>query len=111
MTGVTKDHKDIDLLKYVLFFWPLEETRVYLLLKRLDHRLRSIAVSKRFTDAEVLSPDFLQTVYEAMEVLCPLVQCINEVRLGLSEFANPFANGGLITHHCPDDNAHPSRNR
>ncbi|KAI5476164.1 hypothetical protein MNV49_000382 [Pseudohyphozyma bogoriensis] len=56
LEGVTKEHPDIDLLK-----------------------LRSIAVSTRFTDEEVLSPDFHKTVEKALEAVCPFVMCLNEM--------------------------------
>ncbi|KAM0787763.1 hypothetical protein ACM66B_003820 [Microbotryomycetes sp. NB124-2] len=55
--GVTKDHKDIDLLK-----------------------LRSVAVDHTFTDEQVLSPTFLDDhVLPVMKALAPFVQLLNEI--------------------------------
>ena len=53
---IGKDHKDIDLLK-----------------------LKTIAVSCRFEDDEVLSEGFIGLVEERVKVLVPFVQIINEV--------------------------------
>jgi len=52
--GVDKDHKDIDLLK-----------------------CRSFVVVHQFTDKEVLSPDFRQTIMEVVKAAKPLVYCMN----------------------------------
>lgn len=53
--GVPKDHKDIDLLK-----------------------CRSFVVLHQFTDEEVLSPNFGQTVMEVVKAAKPLVYCMND---------------------------------
>jgi len=53
--GVAKDHKDIDLLK-----------------------CRSFVVLHQFTDDEVLSPNFGQTVMEVAKAVKPLVYCMND---------------------------------
>ncbi|KAF9045027.1 hypothetical protein BJ165DRAFT_1474861 [Panaeolus papilionaceus] len=53
--GVDKDHKDIDLLK-----------------------CRSFAVVHRFTDSEVLEPDFKEKLGQVARVLRPLVHCLND---------------------------------
>jgi len=53
--GVAKDHKDIDLLK-----------------------CRSFVVVHQFTDEEVLSPNFGQTVMEVAKAAKPLVYCMND---------------------------------
>lgn len=53
---VTKDHPDIDLLK-----------------------LKTIAVSCRFEDDEVLSNNFVNLLEERIKVLVPFVQLINDV--------------------------------
>jgi len=54
--GVPKDHKDIDLLK-----------------------CRSFAVSHRFTDSEVLEPDFRHKVGMVARVMQPFVHCLNDM--------------------------------
>ncbi|KAK4047714.1 hypothetical protein OIV83_005222 [Microbotryomycetes sp. JL201] len=55
--GVTKEHKDIDLLK-----------------------LRSVAVDHYFTDEQVLSPTFLDDhVVPCMKALAPFVQLLNDI--------------------------------
>lgn len=54
--GIDKKHPDIDLLK-----------------------LKSIVVDTHFTDAQVLSPDFLETLFKVYEIAAPFVQCINEM--------------------------------
>ncbi|GAA6024398.1 hypothetical protein JCM8202_004700 [Rhodotorula sphaerocarpa] len=56
LPGVDKTHKDIDLLK-----------------------CRSFCVETHFTDEQVLSDEFLQTVKNAMEVAVPFVHQINEM--------------------------------
>ena len=53
---VTKDHPDIDLLK-----------------------LKTIAVSCRFEDEEVLSENYISLIEERVKVLVPFVQLINDV--------------------------------
>ncbi|KAJ7628657.1 hypothetical protein FB45DRAFT_918896 [Roridomyces roridus] len=54
--GIAKDHADIDLLK-----------------------CRSFCVARTFTDAEVLSSDFKNTLVEMVGVLRPLVHCLNDM--------------------------------
>ncbi|KIM36258.1 hypothetical protein M413DRAFT_449309 [Hebeloma cylindrosporum] len=54
--GVDKDHKDIDLLK-----------------------CRSFAVVHRFTDSEVLAPDFKEKLADVARVMQPLVHCLNDM--------------------------------
>ncbi|KWU46077.1 hypothetical protein RHOSPDRAFT_32069 [Rhodotorula sp. JG-1b] len=56
LPGVDKTHKDIDLLK-----------------------CRSFAIETKFTDEQVLSEDFLQTIKKAMEVAVPFVHLLNEM--------------------------------
>ncbi|KAH9171788.1 hypothetical protein EDB89DRAFT_1851971 [Lactarius sanguifluus] len=53
--GIAKDHKEIDLLK-----------------------CRSFVVVHQFTDEEVLSPNFGQTVIEVVKAAKPLVYCMND---------------------------------
>lgn len=45
-----------------------------------SRRCRSFAIETKFTDEQVLSEDFLQTVKKAMEVGVPFVHLLNEVR-------------------------------
>ncbi|EDR00070.1 uncharacterized protein LACBIDRAFT_314859 [Laccaria bicolor S238N-H82] len=54
--GVGKDHKDIDLLK-----------------------CRSFAVLHRFTDSEVLDPEFKQKLASVARVMQPFVHCLNDM--------------------------------
>ncbi|TDL27837.1 hypothetical protein BD410DRAFT_811997 [Rickenella mellea] len=54
--GVPKDHKDIDLLK-----------------------CRTIAVSCRFADSEVLDPDFKEHLAKIARVVEPFVHCLNDM--------------------------------
>ncbi|KAJ7120959.1 hypothetical protein C8R44DRAFT_787066 [Mycena epipterygia] len=54
--GIPKTHNDIDLLK-----------------------CRSFAVSYRFTDAQVLSPDFKNTLSEMATIVMPFVHCLNDM--------------------------------
>ncbi|KIJ61343.1 hypothetical protein HYDPIDRAFT_96940 [Hydnomerulius pinastri MD-312] len=54
--GVDKNHKDIDLLK-----------------------CRSLAVSRTFTDEQVLKPGFIQELEEVVRVLQPFVHCLNDM--------------------------------
>ncbi|KAF8802009.1 hypothetical protein BYT27DRAFT_7197467 [Phlegmacium glaucopus] len=54
--GIGKDHKDIDLLK-----------------------CRSFAVIHRFTDSEVLAPDFKEKVALVAKVMQPFVHCLNDL--------------------------------
>ncbi|KAK0459214.1 uncharacterized protein EV420DRAFT_1642196 [Desarmillaria tabescens] len=54
--GVDKDHPDIDLLK-----------------------CRSFAVIHRFTDEEVLDPDFKEKLAEVAVAIRPLVHCLNDM--------------------------------
>jgi len=54
--GVDKTHKDIDLLK-----------------------LRTWSVEAKFTDAEVLDPDFLEHLRRVMVVMEPFVNCLNDM--------------------------------
>ncbi|KAF5328446.1 hypothetical protein D9619_013233 [Psilocybe cf. subviscida] len=54
--GVSKDDKDIDLLK-----------------------CRSFAVVHKFTDSEVLSPDFKEIIGSVARVMQPLVHCLNDM--------------------------------
>ncbi|KAF8634987.1 hypothetical protein AX15_000602 [Amanita polypyramis BW_CC] len=54
--GIDKDHEDIDLLK-----------------------CRSFAVVHRFTDSEVLDPEFKEKVKEVVEVMRPFVHLLNEM--------------------------------
>ncbi|TEB32951.1 hypothetical protein FA13DRAFT_1838498 [Coprinellus micaceus] len=54
--GVSKDHKDIDILK-----------------------CRSFAVSHVFTDSEVLDPNFRQTLASVATVLQPFIHILNEL--------------------------------
>jgi len=54
--GIDKHHPDIDLLK-----------------------LKSIVAIKRFTDEEVLGPNFIDKVMDIMEVMKPLVHCLNDM--------------------------------
>ncbi|GAA6002551.1 hypothetical protein JCM10207_001177 [Rhodosporidiobolus poonsookiae] len=56
LEGVDKSHKDIDLLK-----------------------CRSFAVETPFTDEQVTSPDFLDTVKDAMATAAPFVQFLNDI--------------------------------
>ncbi|POY71795.1 hypothetical protein BMF94_5156 [Rhodotorula taiwanensis] len=70
LPGVDKTHKDIDLLK-----------------------CRSFAVETKFTDDEVLSEDFLQTVKAAMETAVPFVHQINEMIMPTPASENEDANG------------------
>ncbi|KAF9484232.1 hypothetical protein BDN70DRAFT_903746 [Pholiota conissans] len=58
--GVPKDHKDIDLLKCRSFV------------------LNALLII-RFTDSEVLSPDFKETVASVARILQPLVHCLNDM--------------------------------
>lgn len=54
------------------------------------NRCRSFAIETKFTDEQVLSEDFLQTIKQAMEVAVPFVHLLNEVRLNpLSAFPRP----------------------
>ncbi|KIP10812.1 hypothetical protein PHLGIDRAFT_125316 [Phlebiopsis gigantea 11061_1 CR5-6] len=54
--GVSKIHKDIDLL-----------------------RCRSFAVAHRFTDKQVLQPDFKEELGRLVEILRPFVHCLNDL--------------------------------
>ncbi|KAJ7481716.1 hypothetical protein FB451DRAFT_1394349 [Mycena latifolia] len=54
--GIAKTHKDIDLLK-----------------------CRSFCVSYEFTDAQVLSPDFKNTVAGVATIVMPFVHCLNDM--------------------------------
>ncbi|KAF9462235.1 hypothetical protein BDZ94DRAFT_1298705 [Collybia nuda] len=54
--GVDKGHKDIDLLK-----------------------CRSFAVVHKFTDSEVLDPNFVEIVSDMVGVMRPLVHCLNDM--------------------------------
>ncbi|KAI0649812.1 hypothetical protein C8Q79DRAFT_1006142 [Trametes meyenii] len=54
--GVDKTHKDIDLLK-----------------------CRSFAVIHKFTDEQVLAPDFGQTLADVVKVVRPFVHCLNDL--------------------------------
>ncbi|KXN85780.1 hypothetical protein AN958_10845 [Leucoagaricus sp. SymC.cos] len=54
--GVAKDHEDIDLLK-----------------------CRSFAVVHRFTDSEVLDPDFKNKIGMVAQVMQPFVHCLNDM--------------------------------
>jgi uncharacterized protein (TIGR02453 family) len=54
--GFAKDHKDIDLLK-----------------------CRSFAVIHRFTDSEVLAPDFKEKVAVVARIMQPFVHCLNDL--------------------------------
>ncbi|GAA5980528.1 hypothetical protein JCM11641_006670 [Rhodosporidiobolus odoratus] len=56
LEGVDKTHKDIDLLK-----------------------CRSFAVETQFSDEVVTSPDFLDTLKDAMETAAPFVQLLNDI--------------------------------
>jgi len=54
--GVDKSHKDIDLLK-----------------------CRSLAVSQRFTDEQVLAGTFMQELENVVRILRPFVHCLNDM--------------------------------
>ncbi|KAJ7291041.1 hypothetical protein C8J57DRAFT_1586403 [Mycena rebaudengoi] len=54
--GIAKTHDEIDLLK-----------------------CRSFAVSHRFTDAQVLAPDFKNKLADMVHVVMPLVHCLNDM--------------------------------
>ncbi|KJA21364.1 hypothetical protein HYPSUDRAFT_216455 [Hypholoma sublateritium FD-334 SS-4] len=54
--GIAKDDKDIDLLK-----------------------CRSFAVSHRFSDSEVLAPDFKDAIAVVAKVMQPFVHCLNDM--------------------------------
>ena len=56
------------------------------------NRCRSFAIETKFTDEQVLSEDFLQTIKKAMEVAVPFVHLLNEVRRNslFSEAAHAF---------------------
>jgi len=54
--GIDKHHPDIDLLK-----------------------LRSVAVAARFSDKEILGPNFIDKVLDIIEVMKPLVHCLNHM--------------------------------
>ncbi|KAI6121679.1 hypothetical protein F5141DRAFT_998645 [Pisolithus sp. B1] len=54
--GVDKHHKDIDLLK-----------------------CRSLAVSRTFTDKQVLNTDFIEQLKNVVRVLRPFVHCLNDM--------------------------------
>ncbi|KAF9241530.1 hypothetical protein BU15DRAFT_44680 [Melanogaster broomeanus] len=54
--GVDKNHKDIDLLK-----------------------CRSLAVSRTFTDEQVLKPTFIQELENVARILRPFVHCLNDM--------------------------------
>ncbi|KAI6040353.1 hypothetical protein EDC04DRAFT_2678669 [Pisolithus marmoratus] len=54
--GVDKHHKDIDLLK-----------------------CRSLAVSRTFTDEQVLNSDFIEQLKSVVRVLRPFVHCLNDM--------------------------------
>ncbi|KIL66561.1 hypothetical protein M378DRAFT_123710 [Amanita muscaria Koide BX008] len=54
--GIDKEHRDIDLLK-----------------------CRSFAVVHRFTDSEVLDPEFGQMVKSVVQVMRPFVYCLNDL--------------------------------
>ncbi|KAF9445660.1 hypothetical protein P691DRAFT_709932 [Macrolepiota fuliginosa MF-IS2] len=60
--GVAKDHQDIDLLK-----------------------CRSFAVAHRFTDDEVLDPDFKDKVGIVARVMQPFVHCLNDLMTVVSD--------------------------
>ncbi|KAF7292787.1 hypothetical protein MIND_01177400 [Mycena indigotica] len=60
--GVEKTHPDIDLLK-----------------------CRSFAVSHEFTDAQVLAPDFKQTVVDSVRLCMPFVHCLNDMMTTVPE--------------------------
>ncbi|KAI9507253.1 hypothetical protein F5148DRAFT_1309880 [Russula earlei] len=67
--GFDKDHKDIDLL-----------------------RCRSFVVLHKFTDKEVLNPNFGQIVMEVVKAAKPLVYCMNDyMSLGGDEDEDPNA--------------------
>ncbi|KAK4049078.1 hypothetical protein OIO90_005548 [Microbotryomycetes sp. JL221] len=68
--GVTKDHKDIDLLK-----------------------LRSVAVDHTFTDEQVLSPTFLDDhLLPCMKALAPFIQLLNEILFPSDDSDDPALN-------------------
>ncbi|GAA5861603.1 hypothetical protein JCM3774_002642 [Rhodotorula dairenensis] len=71
LPDVDKTHKDIDLLK-----------------------CRSFAVETKFTDDEVLSEDFLQSVKKAMEVAAPFVHVLNEMILPTPPSEDEEESGG-----------------
>ncbi|KAF8889733.1 hypothetical protein CPB84DRAFT_1816414 [Gymnopilus junonius] len=68
--GVAKDHKDIDLLK-----------------------CRSFAVIHRFTDSEVLDPDFKFTLAKVAKVMQPFVHTLNDM-MTITAGTNTNANEG-----------------
>ncbi|PPQ69046.1 hypothetical protein CVT26_003755 [Gymnopilus dilepis] len=68
--GVAKDHKDIDLLK-----------------------CRSFAVIHRFTDSEVLDPDFKHTLAKVAKVMQPFVHTLNDM-MTITGGTNTTADNG-----------------